>query len=205
MSIECLNKALKIKGLSPTKKLILVLLANYADEKGSCYPSLKHIAEIIGLKTTKTIRTAIQEFESLGYLKIEYRKLENGGNTSNKYHLKLDTVFNNPKVIEDTTLLSSVTPNTKDNTKNIYTKDFEDFWNKYPRKISKKSAFNSYKKALKQEKPEYINLCALRFAESCKAKNIEEQYIPHASTWLNQERWTDVIITKIKTLNNLAG
>jgi len=33
MSIELLNKALKLEGLTPTKKLVLVILANYADEK----------------------------------------------------------------------------------------------------------------------------------------------------------------------------
>ena len=89
MSIECLNKALKVNGLSPTKKLILVILGNYADEKGTCYPSYKHIAKLIGLNTTKTIQNAIKEFEQLGYLRIEHRKLDNGGHTSNRYHLTL--------------------------------------------------------------------------------------------------------------------
>jgi len=36
MSIECLNLALKTNGLTPTKKLVVVILANYADEKGTC-------------------------------------------------------------------------------------------------------------------------------------------------------------------------
>ena len=66
MSIECLNQALKIKGLTPTKKFILVLLANYSDERGSCYPSYRHIADTIGLKDTKGVQKAIKEFEELG-------------------------------------------------------------------------------------------------------------------------------------------
>ena len=45
MSIEFLNHALRVEGLPPTKKLILVILGNYADENGSCYPSYKHIAK----------------------------------------------------------------------------------------------------------------------------------------------------------------
>ena len=77
MSIECLNQALKITGLTPTKKFILVLLANYADEKGTCYPSYKLIAKSIGLKTHKGVQKTIKEFEQLGYLKIEHRFLEN--------------------------------------------------------------------------------------------------------------------------------
>ena len=100
MSIECLNKALKIDGLTPTKKLVLVILANYADEKGTCYPSYKHIARVIGLETTRTIQNAIKEFEEMGLLRIERRKLDNGGYTSNRYHL---TLKSDPIVADNTT------------------------------------------------------------------------------------------------------
>ena len=74
MSIELLNKALKVQNLSPTKKLILLILANYADENGSCYPSHQHLANLCGLQTTKSIKSAIKEFESLGFL---VKKIEN--------------------------------------------------------------------------------------------------------------------------------
>ena len=91
MSIECLNQALKIefKGQTPTKRLILILLANYCDDKNSCYPSYKHIAKLAGLKDTKHIANIIKEFEQLGLLKIEHRKTKEGGHTSNRYHLTL--------------------------------------------------------------------------------------------------------------------
>ena len=132
MSIEFLNHALRVEGLPPTKKLILVILGNYADENGSCYPSYKHIAKMIGLQDTKGIVKTIKEFEKLGFLRIENRKLPNGSNTSNRYHLLLGRGVDTPRV-------EVVQPlNTKDNTKDIYTESFEKFWKIYPRKIGKK-------------------------------------------------------------------
>ena len=79
MTIECLNKAigLQFKSQTPTKRLILILLANYCDEKNSCYPSYKHIAKLAGLKDTKHVANIIKEFEQLGFLKIEKKQLEN--------------------------------------------------------------------------------------------------------------------------------
>ena len=45
MSIDYVNKVKKLKGLKPTEKYILHIMADYADEKGSCYPSHSHLAE----------------------------------------------------------------------------------------------------------------------------------------------------------------
>ena len=73
----------------------------------------------------------------MGLLRIERRKLDNGGYTSNRYHLTLKSA---PIVADNTTpttdsaptQMSSRTNNTKDNTKE-YTKEFEVFWKHYPR------------------------------------------------------------------------
>jgi len=208
MSIECLNKALKINGLSPTKKLILVILGNYADEKGTCYPSYKHIAKLIGLNTTKTIQNAIKEFEELGYLKIEHRKLENGGYTSNRYHLTLNNdpiVLENPTpvVTEDNTHMSSTTTNTKEDTKE-YILEFNLFWKHYPRKIGKYQASVAF---AKYDEKHYSKIIYATKIFAQENQTTEERFIPHATTFLNQQRYLDYINKPIKdkTLNNLAG
>ena len=91
MSVEALTAALKIQGLKPTEKLILVILANYADENGSCYPSHQHLADIVGLKDQKGVQKIIKQFKERGLLTIEPRYNEKtGGQTSNRYHLKLN-------------------------------------------------------------------------------------------------------------------
>ena len=101
MSIECLNKALKIQfeGQTPTKRLILILLANYCDDQNSCYPSYTHIAKLAGLKDPKHIAKIVKEFESLGLLKIQRRFKDDGGNTSNRYFLTLRSTDTPPTYI----------------------------------------------------------------------------------------------------------
>ena len=206
MSIEYLNHALKVNGLTPTKKFILVILANYADENGSCYPSYRHIAGLIGLKSFKGVQKAIKEFEELGYLTIEHRKLDNGGNTSNRYHLKIGgMVSGNHRVPADGKLGVLKTTNTKeDNKEREYM--FDLFWNFYPRKINKAQARKIFLKNAKNMKQ--VVYAAKRFAEENRSSDLK--YIPHPTTWLNQERWNDYLendteVHRTKSINNLAG
>jgi len=212
MSIECLNQALKIKGFTPTKKFILVLLGNYCDERGSCYPSYRHIADIVGLKDTKGVQRAIKEFEELGYLKIQRRRTPDGSNTSNRYHLSISDGSQTPRGLETPQLTASAPLNTKENTKEYICKEFKTFWSVYPRKIGKKMAMKIFNK-FDEKHHSKILYGAQRFAE----QNIQtdEKFIPHAQTWLNQERWMDHFETdengyaikpkEVKTINNLAG
>ena len=212
MSIEKLNLALKVEGFTPTKKFILVLLGNYCDEQGSCYPSYRHIADMVGLKDTKGVQRAIKEFESLGYLRIERRKTKDGSNTSNRYHLTISEGSHALRGSKTPHLTAPEPSNTKDNTKDIYIKEFQTFWSIYPRKVGKKSANKSFNK-FDEKHYDKILYGAQRFAEQNIAT--EEKYIPHATTWLNQERWLDYFetdetgwITGIKKqskINNLAG
>ena len=208
MSIEYLNHALKVDGLTPTKKLILVILSNYADEKGTCYPSYGHIAKMIGLKDTKGIQKAIKEFEELGYLRIEHRKTEKGNYTSNRYHILLGRGVETPRGVETSTVGVSEPYNTKDNTKTNIDKNFEkffnEFWEIYPRKVGKHQARKSFFKIKQQEYTKIIYATKV-FAKENQAT--EQKFIPHPTTYLNQHRYEDFINKQIKdkTLNNLAG
>ena len=214
MSIECLNQALKINGLTPTKKFILVILSNYADVEGTCYPSYSHIAKIIGLKTTKGVRLAIKEFEELGYLRIEHRIAEHGGYTSNKYHLTLGGISDDPSISNDQSLVSSDTSNTKDKTKtNTDSDSFIEFWKIYPRRIGRKTASKSFHKFDEKHYSKILYSTNLFARDNI---GTEERFIPHPTTWLNQERWLDYFELdevgnvigpkeKLKSKNNLAG
>jgi len=199
MSIECLNQALKVEGLTPTKKLILVILGNYADEKGTCYPSYGHIAKIIGLKDTKGIQKTIKEFEQSGLLRIEHRKTINGGYTSNRYYMSIGGGGKTHRGVE--TLREGVLEpsNTKEETKTIiYNKEFESFWDMYPRKVSKKKTWSVFKKINENEYEKIII-----GVENLNKQNIDTTYIPYPVTWLNQERWKDVPIEGKKSKSKL--
>lgn len=65
---------------------------------------------------------------------------------------------------------------------------FETWWKLYPRKIGKQTALDAWNRLTDAERTlasENLPRLLPYYAES----NIK--YIPHASTWLNQKRWTD--------------
>lgn len=70
---------------------------------------------------------------------------------------------------------------------------FERFWNNYPRKDGKKKAESVFKRLSKASQELAIADCAHRF------KYTEKRFIPHASTYLNAERWLDPLPTSSQT------
>jgi hypothetical protein len=66
---------------------------------------------------------------------------------------------------------------------------FDEFWEHYPRKIKKKDAKTSFAKAAKKHKTDDILFGLSQQIDTMKSK--DQQFIPHAATWLNAERWTD--------------
>ena len=68
--------------------------------------------------------------------------------------------------------------------------DFEQFWQRYPRKIAKKVALKSWLRL--SEDDQKLALEGLeRYIKYLQARGIDMEYVLHASTYLNQERWTD--------------
>jgi len=70
---------------------------------------------------------------------------------------------------------------------------FDTFWSLYPRKGSpKKKAKEKFMK-LSEKDIEAIISAMPKFAQS--VKGTDNNFIPHPTTWLNQERWKDEIVT----------
>lgn len=70
-----------------TTKLVLLKLADNANDLGECWPSYQHIADACEMGKS-TVRKHIQLLQDMGLLTIEHRKGIKG-NTSNLYHLML--------------------------------------------------------------------------------------------------------------------
>jgi hypothetical protein len=73
---------------------------------------------------------------------------------------------------------------------------FEQFWQIYPRKVSKAAARKAWPKAISKAPPEKIITAVSRYAvgEIARMKagnNPSLQYTAHPATWLNAERWED--------------
>lgn len=76
--------------------------------------------------------------------------------------------------------------------KEDFTKDFNYFWSKYPRKVSKAVAKKSFLKLAKKHSPKIIIDGLFRYLHF-KIFPEDKILIPHASTWLNQERFLDTV------------
>jgi hypothetical protein len=67
---------------------------------------------------------------------------------------------------------------------------FEQFWQLYPRKVGKLTAKRSWEK-LSQENKQKALEAIVEHRKFWVAKGTDWEFIPHASTWLNQERFED--------------
>ena len=90
-----------------------------------------------------------------------------------------------------------ITNNQEPILKDISIIEFESFWEMYPRKTQKLDAEKAWIK-LKPDK-ETFELIAKNIEQRLALgdwSHDEKQYIPHASTYLNRERWTDEIVPR---------
>lgn len=68
MSVRLIANVLdNVHGLPHGAKLLLLCLADYADDKGRCWPSFQSVAERSDMSRRHVIRT-VQELETLGFL-----------------------------------------------------------------------------------------------------------------------------------------
>lgn len=92
------------------------------------------------------------------------------------------------------------------NTSNIYSAKFDKndafkrFWSIYPRHTNKKKAFDVFVKKCTDETVLQKMLSAI--VEQKKTEQWQNiKYIPHATTWLNGERWEDELIVSDNNQN----
>ncbi|MBG6243291.1 MAG: helix-turn-helix domain-containing protein [Candidatus Symbiopectobacterium sp. Dall1.0] len=89
MSMSLMAKAMSIKVGNPLRKLVLLKLADNANDKGEAWPSIPHIAQQCEM-AERTVQGHVQSLQKSGFLWIEKRKGSNGINQSNIYHLTLE-------------------------------------------------------------------------------------------------------------------
>jgi len=193
MSIQALSWSIKQNCDTPTTKLVLVLLSNYCDENSSCYPSEKHLGRLVGV-SDRTIRRSLKWLSDNSFITIQARE-----GTSNRYYVSVDTDVHPVR--------TPTTFNTKEDTKDKYSVEFEKFWKIYPRNINKYATMQKFRIVIKGYNFDKLLKATMIFAQQCKNNNTEEKFIPHGATWLSQKRYIDFENYKLKvnSLNNIAG
>jgi len=86
MSIKIMSMVWEIKEITPMQKLILLKLADNADDGGVCWPSLETVAGACGC-SSRTVMRAIDHFKEMKILSSTRRY-----NKSNKYYFNSDTM-----------------------------------------------------------------------------------------------------------------
>lgn len=89
--MNLMAQAMSIKVGNPLRKLVLIKIADNANDKGECWPSYQHVADHCECSKS-AVRAHIEALIKMGLLTKENRLgVNNGkGNTSNLYYLTLD-------------------------------------------------------------------------------------------------------------------
>lgn len=189
---------------NPTAKVVLLAIARYANGAGEAYPSQRRLTDDTCL-SERTVRSCIHWLEERGYIIIS--AMPNGSNlytitSMMEEHMQehedgpaniADEVDSNitrlditkKRVVNYTTLSAAKSAHPLD------TPFFLAFWQAYPRRIGKGDARTAFNKAAAKADPNIIVQAALAYAKHVMAEGTEQKFIPHASTWLNGERWED--------------
>ena len=214
MSVQQISKALDLGGVSQAEKLLLIVLANYADENGRCWPSQATLSQKTCM-SDRSIRTAFVRLEGLGLIIRERRTRKDGSRTSDMIQLCLDAQTeddggdlpenisgptgksrqsyrkNLPVLPENISGLTSYEPSDDPSfyPSDKRARDFERFWQAYPEKKGKRAAEAAFAKAIKRGTIDQM-LWAIDDAKANSRKWLEG-FIPNPTTWLNQDRWND--------------
>lgn len=85
MSLDATIHAWKLKGISPTQKLVLLSLADRAGEDHTCWPSMKRISDDCCLSKS-SVKRAINQLCEIGILRRENR-VQGKANLSSVYQI----------------------------------------------------------------------------------------------------------------------
>ncbi|ECT3393985.1 winged helix-turn-helix transcriptional regulator, partial [Salmonella enterica subsp. enterica serovar Schwarzengrund] len=204
-----------IKVGNPLRKLVLIKLADNANDNGECWPSYQHVADQCEVSRS-TVKSHIRALEEMGLLKREFRR-KGELNQSNVFYLTLDNAqqiqpesggagaaprtyhsfepVNEPKNImfEHVRTECEKTPDRHEETD----KAFEEiFWCAGMRKAGKKNAasafrtqFREWRKTTRGTASEFATMLAEDIACRLGKQFGFDRLLP--SSYLNGQRWND--------------
>ena len=136
MSFDALATCVNVNEIRPVSKLVLLILANYANENWQSYPSQNKLAELCNCDK-QTIKRAIKELIEKNIIKSESRFIANK-QTSNLYTIIYRGIKNigvggsnlypKPIRIIQKEILTHNIMNTRKRSKNEYELEFEKFF-----------------------------------------------------------------------------
>ena len=193
MSLRALTWAWEQELTNPSEKLVLLAIADHANDDGMCWPSMSHVAERC-LLSTRQIQRITEQLVDYGLVSRERRKRPDGTLGTYTYTLNIHRTpmsgpTGHPRPVVHRTPVSA--HNRHNRTVIEPTHDhFDRFWQLYPRKIAKQKCARWWQRNTDMVSP-VILTGIQRWADYWQQSNTETRYIPHPYTWLTQERWYD--------------
>ncbi len=193
MSLRALTWAWEQELTNPSEKLVLLAIADHANDDGMCWPSMSHVAERC-LLSTRQIQRITEHLVDYGLVSRERRKRPDGTLGTYTYTLNIHRTpmsgpTGHPRPVVHRTPVSA--QNRHNRTVIEPTHDhFDQFWQLYPRKIAKQKCASWWQRNTDMVSP-VILTGIQRWADYWQQSNTETRYIPHPYTWLTQERWYD--------------
>ena len=204
MSFKATSWAWKLEIRTASAKLVLLCLADcYNDDTGRCNPSIPFIAKATGLDP-KTVRKALRQLIDEGAIaeaicvsgKSAHYALDFSLTPTN---IGTPTKNGTPTKIGTTTptksgraplpkLVPEPIKNLEVNLSRELNVSFDTFWSVYPRKAGKTPAAKKWPKLNNTDRDS-----VMAFLAKNPYRGRDPQYIPHATTFLNQRRWEDEI------------
>jgi DNA-binding transcriptional ArsR family regulator len=208
MSHKATNWAIQQRGLKPATKLVLFYLADRHNPDHGCFPSHETLATDCEM-SERSVSTHLDKLEDAGLILRSTGRRAGGLWGHTRYMLGFEAGFT-PRVADIAggdglqVLQAPVADIASDGLQVLHTNlvsttpvrepckidtSFAEFWTHYPRKIGRAAAAKAFAKAAKKHKTDDILFGLSQQIDTMKSK--DQQFIPHAATWLNAERWTD--------------
>ena len=173
MSAERLNWAFKVQGLTLAEKMTLVCLADMADRDGQARIDYDYILSAGSMTEVKLYR-AISSLTRKGLI-----------TSSDGKTCLINNALSEPCVVRS--MVASKPAATTGEVK----PPFGDFWREFPNKKGKAIAERKWLKMSEQDREQAIkDVCARKHSDDQWVRD-RGRYIPHASTYLNQEAYRD--------------
>lgn len=194
------------------KVVLFVLRKTYGWNKKADVMSLSQIMEGTGLDRANCSRTMAE----LSDMKVLLKQQQYAGNLvefNKKYKQWVGLPNQQPvaktatKVLPKRQFAVAEIATTKDTTKRQLNTDiaqlaFDECWKEYPRKVGKGSALRAWNK-LPVDHSVYSEIYrAIKRQKSTpntRLSNADKNYIPHFSTWLNDQGWADEVAEQDNT------
>jgi hypothetical protein len=195
------NSAIRDPEISPNAFRLLAYLMSHKEGYELTYGQIERQTTL----GRYAINEAIKILASKGWLKTERTKKDNGQFGPTSFHILNpdandsiadessagDSTMEQPTDIKNTNYLEK----TKDKEKHL--KDFDEFWNLYPKKVAKSDALRAWNKATKRKTADELLALTKAYAEG---KLPDTTYIPYPASWLNKELYESVEVEKEKPL-----